>query len=88
MGIQARPVYERVYRWPHDNPQYDVGHLDRVAAIERLAHDQLPGLYLTGSAFYGVGLPDCIRQGQETAQKAITYLQADLEPSPRLEVGA
>jgi oxygen-dependent protoporphyrinogen oxidase len=76
MGIAATPMHQRIYRWPQGNPQYDVGHLDRVAAIEAIAADHLPGLYLTGSAFYGVGLPDCVRQGQETAAKTITHLKA------------
>ncbi|HXV42445.1 MAG TPA: protoporphyrinogen oxidase, partial [Anaerolineae bacterium] len=60
MGLRAEPVVYRIFRWPKGNPQYDVGHLDRVAAMERLAAN-LPGLYLTGSAFRGIGLPDCVK---------------------------
>jgi oxygen-dependent protoporphyrinogen oxidase len=60
MGIRVEPVVHRIFRWPQGNPQYDVGHLDRVAAIEQLAA-HLPGLYLTGSAFRGIGLPDCVK---------------------------
>jgi len=71
MGVHARPVVARIYRWPQANPQYDVGHLERVNRIEALAAD-LPGLYLTGSAYRGVGLPDCIAQGQATAEALIT----------------
>jgi oxygen-dependent protoporphyrinogen oxidase len=70
MGVSARPVVARVYRWPQANPQYDVGHLERVGEIESLAA-ALPGLYLTGSSYRGVGIPDCIRQGQETAEAVI-----------------
>jgi oxygen-dependent protoporphyrinogen oxidase len=66
MGVAARPVAARVYHWPQGNAQYDVGHLERVAEIEALAAG-LPGLYLTGSAYRGVGIPDCIEQGQATA---------------------
>ena len=66
MGITARPVFTRVYRWPLATPQYDVGHLDRVARLEALCP---PGLYLTGSAYRGIGIPDCIRQGKETAAR-------------------
>ncbi len=68
MGISATPILARVYRWPRGNPQYDVGHLERVAEIEALCP---PGLYLTGSAYRGVGLPDCIQQGQATAQRVM-----------------
>ncbi len=68
MGIAAPPLFHRIYRWHRSNPQYDVGHLDRVAALEA----NLPmGVYLTGSPYRGVGIPDCVKQGQETAHRVI-----------------
>lgn len=62
MGITADPVLTQVYRWHKANPQYEVGHQARVAAIEQRAaqHD---GLCLVGSAYHGVGIPDCIADG-------------------------
>ncbi len=78
LGIQADPVLTRVYRWPNGNAQYDVGHLDRVRQLhERCA--EFPGLYLTGSAYEGIGIPDCIHQGQQTAEKVLTFL-AERQP--------
>ncbi len=71
MGVSARPTLARVFRWHRSNPQYEVGHLDRVDEIEALAPT---GLYLTGSAYRGVGIPDCVRQGQETAAAVARYL--------------
>ena len=66
MGIDAEPVFHRIFRWFRSNPQYDIGHLDRVAAIEAA----LPaGLYVTGSPYRGVGIPDCVHQSQLTAAK-------------------
>jgi oxygen-dependent protoporphyrinogen oxidase len=56
-----------VRRWPHSLPQYAVGHLDRMAEFESLL-STMPGLYLVGSAYHGVGLPDLIRQGRDTAR--------------------
>ena len=73
MGLSAEPVLARVYRWEKGNPQYDVGHLERVARLEALSAGW-PGLFLTGSAYRGVGIPDCIAQGQETAGKVIQSL--------------
>ena len=64
MDIEAPPLFHRIYRWERSNAQYDVGHLDRVAALEAALP---PGLFLTGSPYRGVGLPDCIKQGQEVA---------------------
>jgi oxygen-dependent protoporphyrinogen oxidase len=68
MGIEAAPLFQRIYRWDRSNAQYDVGHLERVAALEATLP---PGLHLTGSPYRGVGLPDCIKQGQETANRVM-----------------
>lgn len=57
-----------VRRWPRSLPQYEVGHVDRVAEINRLANT-LPGLALVGSAYQGVGLPDLIRDARAAADK-------------------
>src|SRR5207245_1816743 len=72
MGITEVPVLARVYRWPRAMPQYLVGHLERLAAIdERLA--RWPGLFLTGAGYLGVGIPDCIRDGLDTAERVRAY---------------
>ena len=72
-GIAAAPVWSGVYRWPLANPQYDVGHLDHIDALEARCP---AGLYLCGSAYRGVGIPDCARQGGETADKIMRQLGA------------
>ena len=59
-GVTAEPILTEVFRWPLGIPQYNVGHLDRVAAIDDAAARQ-PGLHLTGNAYKGVGIVDCIR---------------------------
>jgi oxygen-dependent protoporphyrinogen oxidase len=72
LGIDGEPVFHRIYRWPRSNPQYDVGHLERVAEIEL----GLPkGVFVTGSPYKGVGLPDCVTQAQETAEQVAATLQ-------------
>lgn len=68
LKIDADPVVARPFRWMKANPQYNVGHLDWVAAVEKEAAKH-PGLFLAGAAYRGVGLPDCIHQGMETAEK-------------------
>ncbi len=67
MGITATPVLTKVYRWYKANPQYEVGHQERVAEMERLAA-QHPGMFLVGSAYHGVGVPDCIQDGARVAE--------------------
>jgi oxygen-dependent protoporphyrinogen oxidase len=66
LGIRAQPLLSRVYRWERANAQHEVGHLARMAAIERTLVRH-PGLYLTGSGFRGVGIPDCIADARATA---------------------
>jgi oxygen-dependent protoporphyrinogen oxidase len=71
LHVQAEPLWSKIYRWPRSNPQYDVGHLERIDALEAACP---AGLYLTGSAYRGVGIPDCVRQGEEAAEKVMAYL--------------
>jgi oxygen-dependent protoporphyrinogen oxidase len=71
MHIEAEPVITRIFRWIDANTQYQVGHLERIAQLQRQSP---PGLFLTGSPYGGVGIPDCVRQGRETVQQVIPYL--------------
>ena len=62
------PERSRVMRWPASMPQYEVGHLERVASIR----DGLPpGIVVVGQAYDGVGVPDCVRAANETAARLI-----------------
>ena len=73
LGITAAPLLARVYRWERANPQYLVGHGERVDAMEQLLAPY-PGLFLAGSAYRGVGVPDCIHQGSQTAERLLAAL--------------
>jgi oxygen-dependent protoporphyrinogen oxidase len=70
LGITAEPELALVTRWPQGMPQYTLGHLDRIAAIEK-AVLEIPGLALAGNAYRGVGIPDCIASGEAAAE--MTY---------------
>ncbi|MBI4711364.1 MAG: FAD-dependent oxidoreductase, partial [Candidatus Omnitrophica bacterium] len=63
LGIQAKPLFIDVNRYPKALPQYETGHLERVARIEKETL-QCPGLFLTGNSFRGFGITDCIRQSR------------------------
>ncbi len=69
MGIHADPVVTRVFRWTRANAQYDVGHLDRVTEMEARLAANLPGVYITGSPYRGVGIPDCVHNAALTAER-------------------
>jgi len=66
LGITAEPSLAVVHRWPLSMPQYVLGHPDRLDAIEG-ALEGHPGLAVAGAAYRGVGIPDCIRSGEEAA---------------------
>lgn len=72
-GLSARPVDTVVTRWPAGLPQYQVGHVDRVARA-RAAVADLPGLRLCGAAYDGVGIPACVAGGEQAARDLLTTL--------------
>jgi protoporphyrinogen/coproporphyrinogen III oxidase len=73
LGLSGRPVVTRLHRWTRANAQHEVGHLDLVAAMEtRLQH--LPGAFITGSGFRGVGVPDCVADARDTAAAVARWL--------------
>jgi oxygen-dependent protoporphyrinogen oxidase len=72
MNVTEEPVLMKVCRWPRAMPQYRVGHLERLTEMEDLLAPH-PGLFLTGAAYRGVGIPDCIREGALTAEKVLRY---------------
>ncbi len=69
-ALRGAPVDVRVTRWLRSFPQYEPGHLERVASIERLLEEEAPHVVVTGAAFRGLGVPACIRQGREAAVRA------------------
>jgi oxygen-dependent protoporphyrinogen oxidase len=80
LGISGEPLLKRVYRWERASAQHEVGHLGRLEQIERLLAAS-PGIFVTGSAFRGVGIPDCVADGRATARKVTEYLDS-ISPGP------
>ncbi|WP_324669332.1 protoporphyrinogen oxidase [Geochorda subterranea] len=81
-GLAGRPCHVAVHRWPASMPQYQVGHLETVAAIERRL-GRWPGLFVAGASFRGMSLSDCVRQGDQAAQACVAYLAARASGAPR-----
>lgn len=77
LGLLGDPVEVRITRWQRGFPQYEPGHLDRVARMERSVADAVgpaPGgggarVALAGAAYRGIGIPACIRQGRAAARQ-------------------
>jgi oxygen-dependent protoporphyrinogen oxidase len=72
--IEGPPVMTRLYRFSRQSPQYEVGHLQRVESIERRL-SMIPGLFVTGSGFRAIGIPDTIADARDTAGRAATFLR-------------
>jgi oxygen-dependent protoporphyrinogen oxidase len=70
VGVGGDPVLVRVVRHPAAMPQYVVGHLRTLEAIDRRL-ESAPGLLLAGSAYRGVGIADCVHSGQTAAERAL-----------------
>ncbi len=73
LGPIPAPTFHSVRRWPRSLPQYEVGHLDRIAQLEQIVA-QVPGLHLLGNSYRGVGIPDLIRDARATARNIIEQL--------------
>jgi oxygen-dependent protoporphyrinogen oxidase len=76
MKIHCAPVFGKVYRLRYSTPQLLVGHVRRLKEL-RATLQRHSRLILAGSYWGGIGVPDCIRTGQETAQRIINELTSD-----------
>jgi oxygen-dependent protoporphyrinogen oxidase len=73
LGVTWNPDFAIVKRWMRSMPQYHVGHLDLVAAIERDLND-ISNLALAGHAYKGVGIPDTIHSGEIAAERVFSSM--------------
>jgi oxygen-dependent protoporphyrinogen oxidase len=71
LGLTAAPIAHAIARWPRSMAQYTLGHRERVEEIRARAA-AVPGLYLAGNAYDGIGIPDCINTGRAAAKAALT----------------
>lgn len=74
MGIEAAPDFVRIFRHQRAIPQYVSGHAARVAQLNQKLKE-FDGFFLTGNAFSGVGINDCVNASNQTAQKVIDELR-------------
>lgn len=74
IGLKATPIFTEITRLNRSMPQYPVGHVQAIRELRTELNEKLPGVWVTGAAFDGVGLPDCIRQGKEAARLMLDYI--------------
>jgi oxygen-dependent protoporphyrinogen oxidase len=63
LGLAAQPLFARVFRWERAMTQYETGHLERVAEMEKVLA-AMSGLHIIGNSFHGIGVPDCIKSAR------------------------
>jgi oxygen-dependent protoporphyrinogen oxidase len=71
LGVSTPPLFSLIRRQERAMAQYQVGHLDRVAAIQASAA-RYPGLALAGNAYQGIGIPDCVHSGELAAERLLS----------------
>jgi oxygen-dependent protoporphyrinogen oxidase len=69
LGLEGQPVLRRVFRWPAGTPQLEVGHIERMQAVER-GFAAVPGLFLTGAGVRSTGIPDSVADGTRAGEAA------------------
>ncbi len=92
IGWRGTPLWSRVLRWVDAMPQYDVGHVSRIAEIDSLLAAVAPTLQVAGAAYCGVGIPQCVRSGRRAIEKISAAVghdtpskgEASLPVSPKL----
>lgn len=73
LHITSPPLLAMVHRHPQSMAQYSVGHLEQISRINDKVNRHR-GLALAGSAYGGVGIPDCIHSGESAAEVVVNSL--------------
>ncbi|MBB5022720.1 protoporphyrinogen oxidase [Desulfurispira natronophila] len=79
MGIEAEPIYSRVFRWSAGIPQYNMGHTQLVEELEALCREEIQGFYLTGNSYRGIAVNDCVVDAQRLAEEILATDKDSME---------
>lgn len=75
LGISAEPVASEVTKWHNNMPNYHLKHRQVVESLERKLEERYPNVILAGCSYYGVGIPDCIANGEQTASRILERIR-------------
>ncbi|MFD1739131.1 protoporphyrinogen oxidase [Bacillus salitolerans] len=73
-GVTTEPDFVVISRWKKAMPQYVVGHKERLNKMKETVQKELPNVFVVGSSFEGLGLPDCIDQGKRVVEDIIVSI--------------
>ena len=75
LSASENPAFSNVTVWPRAIPQYNLGHLDRLAAVTKLLQN-CPGIWFTGNYLRGPAVGSCVEQSIEVAEEVRVALQS------------
>jgi protoporphyrinogen/coproporphyrinogen III oxidase len=78
LGLTAEPIFARTFRWDRAMAQYEPGHLERVAEMEKII-STMPGFHIIGNSFHGIGVPDCIKSARQAVEQITSAVS---QPAP------
>ena len=79
LGITGPPQLVTVYRWRDAGAQHNVGHAARLDRMIDAGSQLLPGLFVAGSGFRSIGVPDCVADGRAAGALAARYVELEIE---------
>ncbi|RKN71878.1 protoporphyrinogen oxidase [Paenibacillus ginsengarvi] len=74
LGITAKPVTYQVTGWHESMPTYHIRHHEIVKSLEAKMERYFPNVLLAGCSYYGVGIPDCMDNGDKMAERIVKQL--------------
>lgn len=77
LGITGKPVSSVVTKWNDKMPHYHISHSQILQSLEKKMEADYPNILLAGASYYGAGIPDCITNGEETANRIIESLKKE-----------
>lgn len=71
LGLDLEPAVSEITNWSDSMPNYLITHPQTVEKLEKTLAAAYPGVLLAGCSYYGVGIPDCIENGEAVARQII-----------------
>ncbi|USK85419.1 protoporphyrinogen oxidase [Peribacillus asahii] len=75
LGITGQPVASEITNWHNNMPNYHITHHQIVESLQEKMKSRYPNILLAGCSYFGVGIPDCIANGEKTAVRLTELLQ-------------
>ena len=76
LGVEPDVQHVRLTRWVDSFPQYRPRHFDRVGHVESHLAAELPNVHLAGASYRGIGIPACIQQANDVADRICERISA------------